>query len=85
VRWRVTDEESQRRLVLRWEENGIASRPATSMDPGRVGLGRTLIEKSIPFQLDAETKLEITRDAVRCDVTIALERSNTLPTWDALR
>jgi hypothetical protein len=49
-----------------------------------VGLGRTLIEKSIPFQLDAQTRLEIALDAVRCDVTVALERSDTMPTWNAL-
>ena len=85
VRWRVMHDDGRRRLALRWEEDGIASRPATSMVTSRVGLGRTLIEKSIPFQLDAETQLEITRDTVRCDVTIALDRSNTLPTWDALR
>jgi two-component system, chemotaxis family, CheB/CheR fusion protein len=85
VRWRVTDDDGERRLALRWKEEGIASRPAKPMDTGRVGLGRTLIEKSIPFQLDAQTRLEIAPDAVRCDVTIALERSHTLPTWDALR
>jgi hypothetical protein len=55
------------------------------MDTDRVGLGRTLIEKSIPFQLDAQTRLEIAHDAVRCDVTIALERTDSLPTWNALR
>jgi two-component system CheB/CheR fusion protein len=85
VRWRVTDDTGQRRLVLRWEEDGIAPRRTTPKDPERVGLGRTLIEKSIPFQLDAQTRLEIKSDSVRCDVTIALESKNTIPTWPALR
>jgi two-component system CheB/CheR fusion protein len=85
VRWRVTNDDCQRRLALRWEEDGIASRRTAPMDTDRVGLGRTLIEKSIPFQLDAQTRLEIAHDAVRCDVTIALERTDSLPTWNALR
>jgi len=84
VRWNVTSDERQRHLALRWEEDGIASRRAVPIDTDRVGLGRTLIEKSIPFQLDAETRLEIAHDAVRCDVRVALERSDTLPTWGAL-
>jgi len=85
VTWQVTSDNGNRRLALRWAEDGIASRHAPHRDVSRVGLGRTLIEKSIPYQLDAETRLEIHADAVRCDVTIALERSGTLPAWSALR
>src|SRR5262249_11221683 len=59
VNWRVAKDNGRRRLALRWEEDGIASRQAMAVNTGRVGLGRTLIEKSIPFQLDAETRLEI--------------------------
>jgi two-component system CheB/CheR fusion protein len=84
VRWNVTNDDHQRHLALRWEEDGIASRRTVPMDTDRVGLGRTLIEKSIPFQLDAQTRLEIDLDAVRCDVTVALDRSDSLPTWNAL-
>ena len=85
VRWRVKRNGPQSLLVLGWAEDGIASRRASNADLSRVGLGRTLIEKSIPYQLDAQTRLEITHDTVRCDVTIALDRSDPQPTWDALR
>ncbi len=85
VRWRVKSDGGQSLLVLGWAEDGIAARRASNANLGRVGLGRTLIEKSIPYQLDAQTRLEITHDSVRCDVTIALDRSDTQPTWDALR
>jgi two-component system CheB/CheR fusion protein len=85
VHWRVTNDDGQRRLAIRWEEDGIASRRTEPTNTDRVGLGRTLIEKSIPFQLDARTRLEIAHDAVRCDIVIALERAQRLPTWDALR
>jgi PAS domain S-box-containing protein len=72
VTWRVTSAGPKRRLALRWEETGIASRGA-SVASGRVGLGRTLIEKALPYQLDALTQLEIGDDAVRCDMSIALD------------
>ena len=70
VTWHVM-EAVERRLVLRWEESGIVARVIT--DAERVGVGRTLIEESLPFQLDAETSLEIGSDCVRCSVSMALE------------
>ena len=74
VSWRVTGAETERRrLSLRWEETGIASRGPSVQSGGRVGLGRTLIEKALPYQLDALTQLEIGDDAVRCDLSIALD------------
>jgi two-component sensor histidine kinase len=85
VTWQVKRVDGKRRLALRWAEDGIASRQASYRDVNRIGLGRTLIEKSIPYQLDAETRLEIHADSVRGDVTIALERNDTLPAWSALR
>ena len=39
----------------------------------RVGSGRTLIEQSLPFQLDAQTRLDIGPDDVRCVVTMAVD------------
>jgi two-component system, chemotaxis family, CheB/CheR fusion protein len=71
VTWTVGEETGERRLMLKWEETGIVARGVS--DAERVGLGRTLIEESLPFQLDAETRLEIGGDTVRCSVTLALE------------
>jgi PAS domain S-box-containing protein len=76
VEWEVSRERPRDRLVLRWEETGISSRgPRTPMSDGRMGLGRTLIEKALPYQLDALTRLEVGDDAVRCVVSIALDES----------
>ncbi len=74
VTWTVTNEAKQRRLVLHWHETGIF--PRTDAPPGgaRVGLGRTLIEKALPYQLDALTHLEIGDDVVHCVVSIALDQ-----------
>jgi two-component system CheB/CheR fusion protein len=85
VRWRVTSDDGPRTLLLHWAEDGIASRRTTPPHPDRVGLGRILIEQSIPFQLDAQTRLVITGDSVRCDISIAIERFNETRAWDALR
>lgn len=71
VTWRVTGEGSTRQLTLTWQERGISTRQ-TPPKVNRIGLGRTLIEKSLPYQLDAETELDIGRDEVRCVVTMAL-------------
>ena len=71
VSWTVANGDVAR-LVLRWEETGIASGGARAQAE-RAGLGRTLIEKALPYQLDALTRLEIDDDAVRCVVSIALD------------
>jgi PAS domain S-box-containing protein len=72
VSWSVAEAGGTRRLVLHWDESGITPR-GEGEAPERVGLGRTLIEQALPFQLDAETKLEIGRDTVHCVVAIALD------------
>ncbi len=75
VRWRLEAGGAaslSKRLVLEWQEAGIASRGPRAQ-PGRKGLGRTLIEKALPYQLDALTQLEIGDDAVRCVVSLALD------------
>ena len=71
VSWLATDE-APRRVELRWEETGVAARRTSAADVNRVGLGRTLIEKSLPFQLDAQTALDIGHDTVTCVVIFAL-------------
>jgi len=81
----VTNDDGRRTLVLHWAEDGIASRRTTAAHPGRVGLGRTLIEESIPFQLDAQTHLVITGDSVRCDISIVIEQTTEPRAWNALR
>lgn len=44
--------------------------------PRRSGYGREFIERALPYQLNAVTKLEFTPDGVRCSVELPLERSN---------
>ena len=78
VTWGVTTSDGRRRLALRWQETGITSRgDGTKVQPERVGLGRTLIEKALPYQLDALTQLAIGDDAVRCDVSLVLDQERS--------
>jgi PAS domain S-box-containing protein len=76
VNWTVATNGNGPRLVLRWEETGIVARGGRAQTE-RAGLGRTLIEKALPYQLDALTRLEIDDDAVRCVVSIALDPEPT--------
>ena len=59
-------------LVLGWEEERHRDSRASNCGPQSRRIGRTLIEKSLPFQLDAQTRLEIGRRHVRCVVTMAV-------------
>jgi two-component system CheB/CheR fusion protein len=85
VRWHVTSNDGARTLRLRWSEDGIGSRRTKAPHPERVGLGRTLIEQSIPFQLDAETHLVITADAVRCDISFPIDVTSETRATDGLQ
>ena len=76
VSWTVETLAAAPRLVLRWEETGFAPHGAHARTE-RAGLGRTLIEKALPYQLDALTRLEIDDDAVRCVVSLALNPEPT--------
>ena len=57
------------RLVLLWREGNVplAGEPLTSK-----GYGRELIERALPYQLDAETRLQFTPDGVHCDIAVLL-------------
>jgi two-component sensor histidine kinase len=59
------------RLELTWVESGIElnEREANSL---RHGFGRELLEHGLPYQLDATTKLELTRDGVRFRLVLPL-------------
>jgi hypothetical protein len=43
----------------------------------RKGYGSELIERALPYQLKAETRLEFGPDGVRCRLATAVEREGT--------
>jgi PAS domain S-box-containing protein len=69
VSWRELESEAgDRRLVFEWQESGIVvKQPATSG-----GYGRELIERALPYSLQAETSLSFETDGVRCVIDMPL-------------
>jgi PAS domain S-box-containing protein len=69
VTWQLDGAGAGRRLVFEWREAGIVAAPHKS-DGKAHGYGRTLIEEDLPYSLSAQTKLELTGDALRCWISI---------------
>jgi two-component sensor histidine kinase len=68
VTW--TAEDGGRRVLLEWRESGV---PITGdPSPPRKGFGSELIERALPYQLGAETKLEFHPDGVHCSIVVPI-------------
>ena len=76
VSWVETSDAGARALALEWRESGsVAS--AAHAGVRRKGFGRVLIEEALPYQLDAQTRLEFEPDGIRCSVRMSLEPTLT--------
>jgi PAS domain S-box-containing protein len=62
----------ERRVVLDWRETGVVM-PEGGSRPTRKGFGRELIERALPYQLKAETRLEFGTDGVRCRIVAMVQ------------
>ncbi|WP_414470620.1 PAS domain S-box protein [Microvirga sp. M2] len=76
VRWGLTDGDGETRLRMEWRENGVPIPPSAEGQPCRRGSGRELIERSLPYQLGAETLYELTPDGVRCTITLPISTTH---------
>jgi two-component sensor histidine kinase len=74
VAWTLRDGNggTGRRLALDWRESGVALKELETDAPPR-GYGRELIEEALPYELDAETRLDFTEEGVRCRIELPLE------------
>jgi two-component sensor histidine kinase len=72
VMWDLRENDRGRLVQLEWRETGL-SLPTDA--PVRRGYGRELIERALPYQLDAVTNFEIAADGVRCSVELPLGRT----------
>lgn len=75
VSWHVArGPDRERRLQIEWDERGLAVPPS---DEGtqRRGYGRELIERALPYQLDAETQYKLAPDGVHCLITLPISTS----------
>lgn len=86
ISWRlVPGPEGTGRLRVEWRESGVTvARPdgagaGAAVDggpPRRRGYGRELIERALPYQLQAETRYELTPGGVRCTITLPLSSTS---------
>ena len=74
VRWQILDRAKKPHLELTWVESGVELDQHTA-DPLRQGFGRELLEHALPYQLDAETKLELGEDGMRFRLTLPLRNN----------
>jgi len=68
VNWQVEVEQGVPNVTLEWIESGVAMRGNGT--PARKGYGTELIERALPYQLGAKTKLEFGPDGVRCKIKV---------------
>ena len=62
-------------LVLEWVEEGVDRAPESN-GATRKGYGRELIERALPYALNAKTSFELTDDGVRCTIDLPLTDRN---------
>jgi PAS domain S-box-containing protein len=72
VIWSLRENDQDGFVKLEWREAGVS---LPSGPPARRGYGRELIERALPYQLDAVTNFEIAADGVRCSVELPLGRT----------
>ena len=67
VRWQETSAEGGKPwLHLDWKESGVEMPP---LGPG-TGQGRELIERTLPYQFDAQTTFALEADGVHCTISL---------------
>ena len=74
VNWDLRGHQGDSRVVLNWRERNVAM-TETPLVPRRAGYGRELIERALPYQLNATTNLEFTAEGVSCSVELPLEQT----------
>lgn len=77
VRWGLVDgRDGDQRLRVEWQESGVPVSPPARGQPYHRGSGRELIERSLPYQLGAETLYELTPEGVRCTITLPISTTH---------
>lgn len=77
IRWRMGETDARGRpcLDIEWLESGVPMMTQDLKALGR-GQGRELIERALPYQLDAETRYELRPDGIRCAISLPVSASS---------
>ena len=70
IRWTINSTFDEDWLELRWSELGVDL--AEAPGPRRKGYGSELIERALPYQLNAKTEFQLTPTGVRCMIAVPL-------------
>jgi two-component sensor histidine kinase len=69
VTWRMAERDGRHLLALQWRETGVG---LIDVQPRRMGFGRRLLEKALPYELGAETTLRFAPGGVCVSIEVAL-------------
>jgi two-component system CheB/CheR fusion protein len=78
IRWTVQqDAKAEDRLHVEWRESGVKMEEPSLRRAG--GYGRELIERALPYQLQAQTSYVLGPEGVHCTITVPLSSRNERP------
>jgi PAS domain S-box-containing protein len=69
IRWQARLVEGRRYLDIEWVESCV-DMPCPERAPQGTGYGRELIERALPYQLEAQTRYEVGEDGIRCTIEL---------------
>lgn len=77
MRWQLQHVQGSNEPMLEvsWPETGVHLPPSDAPTTGS-GYGRELIERALPYQLDAQTSFTIATDGVRCTIRLPVSKTN---------
>ncbi|MGO4619562.1 GAF domain-containing protein [Ensifer sp. 2YAB10] len=76
VRWRIDAGQDQKLwLHFDWHEYGVRMPPAAEAGAG-TGHGRELIERALPYQLQARSSFTLAPDGLRCTISMPVSELN---------
>jgi len=69
IAWQTDTAGEPARLRIHWHESGAS---VAAIAPRRRGFGRELIERMLPYEIDARTRFELTPGGVQCEIDVPL-------------
>jgi PAS domain S-box-containing protein len=75
IHWQLQHEDAQPWLHVDWRESGVAM-PANDAAPRGSGAGRELIERALPYQLNARTSFVIEAEGVHCTIALPVSEKD---------
>ena len=74
INWNVTADPPA--ISFEWVETGVS---VLAPAPMRTGFGREFIEQALPYQLKAQTRMELRPGGIRCTIVLPLARDTEEP------